>query len=432
MGSVPRGPFKVQVRLNKGIPSYEYQVAPDVDVFAWDDATMDAAEATRSSTVRYPLMRGKVRRDYIEDVETKKTLVKVRRVQVRLLARGDKESAVLLQEASLAEVRKAMSAKRQYDRRRDRVMIPLVTVLFLAPMLAPALVSLWVDSHRGWWLLLLGPTEWMIFLLLAITILDAIEGETPWRWPTIAGCLVLIACAAAAVIVGTRYRNTSPNLLLEFGAGVTVTGLLFSVSVILIGYLLTAFDYQGQGAQPEALLLVDLVSVIALAIEWEVEDSKRAALIQMLEDVATRAERAFPHAVSRSKLHLRQWSVDRGRRVAAVIRKHQERTLEVSTTQRGLITASLINGLVYFLRRDWPSLLVVEPEGEVKTLVRRYVPRLALTTFLIVIAFVLPALFPHVINDPVSFKATLLVTAGFTLIAPDVQKAADAVRSFGK
>jgi hypothetical protein len=117
--------------------------------------------------------------------------------------------------------------------------------------------------------------------------------------------------------------------------------------------------------------------------------------------------------------------------VAAVIRKHRERVLEISASERDSVAASLMNGIVFLIRKDWVSLLVVEPEPPVKSLARRFAPRIALAMILIILAFLLPVLIPQVIKDPTSFQATILVTAGFALLAPDVQKAADAVKSFG-
>jgi hypothetical protein len=105
--------------------------------------------------------------------------------------------------------------------------------------------------------------------------------------------------------------------------------------------------------------------------------------------------------------------------------------METSAAGRTAITLSLLNGLQYVIREDWQSFLVVEPERPPKTLIRRYAPRVGLSLLLIVLAFLLPEILPTVIKDPISFRATVLVAAGFSLLAPDVQKAAEAVRSFG-
>lgn len=322
-----------------------------------------------------------------------------------------------------------------------------MVAVFITPMSAAALISWWVSSQRGWWLLLLGPTEFISFWFLGSLIMISCFAplDPPWQWLIVLPSIVLLACVAAAMIVWIRYHNVNPSFLLEFSAGVAISGFLLIFCLLVGGSILNnILQYAGQGAQPEAVLFVDLVDLVTIAVEWErlprqleeVKDSKQEELIEKLEEVAKRAERAFPRLVSRSNSRLRERAADRGRQVAAVIRKHEERVLEVSSAQRILITASLVNGVVYLLRRDWDSLLVVEPERGlqqgVQRLVRRYAPRVALAMLLIALAFLLPALLPSLITDPLSFQATVFVTAGFTIIAPDVQKAADAVKSFSK
>jgi hypothetical protein len=420
-------PIGARLNVNSEDRTAVYEACPDADVFGWDEAHMEAVESYEKKSVFG--LGGTVRQDYEEDVETKEILVMARRVQGRLLD-IDKEAASILQDACLREVRQAVSARNSYDGRHMIELSAATMFWFFSPMFAAVLVSLWVGSHRGWWLLLLGPAELAVFWLAFIGLA---AGEARFRhWANVVGAGVLIWCVVAAFIVGFHYRNHNPGLPIELSAGIAVAGLIFAFGFALIGFVVSIFDYRGQGAQPETLLLIDLLSLITIAMEWEVADDKRKDLIEKLEETAELAERTFPYAASHSIKRLRKWGADRGRRIAAVLRKHQERVLEVSTAQRGLITISLINGVIYLVKRDWDSLLVVEPEGEVRSIVRRYLPRAALAALLVILAFLLPHLLPHVITDAVSFEATLIVTAGFTLINPDVQRAYDSVRSFSR
>jgi hypothetical protein len=414
-------PIGARLRLDsEGVPD-EYEACRDADVFDWDEARLKAVESYREKSC--PLIKEAIYRNYTEDVETKKILVKARQVQEDLI-RIDKKAASLLRDVSLREVRRAVSAKRSYKERTGRWWAITGILLFLVPMFAATLVSLWVSSHREWWLLLLGLVEFVIFFVAFYVLLVSSK-----RWLKSVFAIVLAWCAVAAFIVGFHYRNHNPGLVLEFSAGIAVSGLMFFLSVLLLPWITSPLEFRGQGTTPEALLLIDMLFLITFAVEWEHADEKQQQLMHKLEEAAALAERAFPYAARRSGKRLRKWGIDRGRRIAAVIRKHQERALEVSAEQRGFITASLINGLIFLIRRDWGSLLVVEPEG-VKSVVRRYAPRLTLAALLVVLAFLLPYLLPHVIKDSLSFEVTLLITAGFTLISPDAQKAVDTIRSF--
>jgi hypothetical protein len=410
-----------QVRFNSEGEPVEYEACPDADVFDWDDARLKAVENFQKKPFTL-FVKKAISSDFTEDVEIKKTLVNVRRVQERLI-RIDKKGASLLQAVSLREVRPTISARNSYEQRLNKWLIPvLFSLLCLVPMFAATLVSLWVNSHRGWWLLLLGAAEVAIMGAAAVALLF---GGKRWQ---LAFAIILIWCTVAAFIVGFHYRNRNPGLLLEFSAGIAISGLMAVAVLLLAIWIAFSLEFRGQGTSPEALLLIDMLSLIAIAMEWEGADEKRHQLIDRLEGAATRAERIFLYAARHNGERFRKWGKDRGRRIAAVIRKHEERVLEVSAEQRSLVTASLMNGLIYLIRRDWGSLLVVEPES-VKSILRRYAPRVGLAILLVALAFLLPYLFPHVIKDSLSFEVTLLITAGFTLIGPDAREAADTVRS---
>jgi len=190
-------------------------------------------------------------------------------------------------------------------------------------------------------------------------------------------------------------------------------------------------DHGGWGIRPEILLIADLTSVIVRATSWEMADEtvKDETVLKELEATARRAKYMFA-ASHRHNKYIRQLTTDKGRRIAAVIRKHEEKVVEVPESQRWVVSASLLNGLVCVLQGNWDRFLVIEPEPAVKSVVRRFLPRIALAGALVVCAVLLPSLMGDLIKDPVAFRATILITAVFTLITPDVQKAADALRSF--
>jgi len=431
-----------------------YYPAPDDDVFNWDGTLI---EKVKNYSVKGTpsIMRRQARRRYKADVQTKKSMIMARQAKEYLLARGNNEAASALQGAALAQIPTVIAVEQRYDKRGNVITNACLTVTSLSVLFVPFLVSSWVNSHRGWWSLLLYCLEG--FVVGVMFFFAATRSGISWR--TWLSGIILVTAIASSVFVAARYHNRNPGLLWELGAGIGVMTLLSLVNVAILMALLNMAAYRGQHTEPEAVLLTDLVLLVAIAMEWEAVEpnrlyereeltwpltmlkrrqgtkwmwiDKRRELIRKLEVAARRAERVFAYAaVKNESPWLRQWSIDRGRRVAAVIRQHEQRALEVSIGQRALIGTSLLNGLVYLLKRDWDSLLVANPGQPVKSLVRRYAPRVALTILLVVLAFLLPALLPTVITDPASFKATVLITAGFSLLAPDVQKAADAIKSF--
>jgi hypothetical protein len=431
---------------NKG--SYIYTEWPDYAVFDWDTDTIKLAESRAFSYDdpnelfwgfrKYAPMERDVRRQYKEDLETKKLLLKARRVAEALEARGAKEEAVILRDTSRNEARRFVRMKRYYDRLFNQIISLLVGLFILISMCGATLVSFWVGTDRGWWLLLLGPVELFVFIFILFLLFDIVDFNSHtmniwWRLKILPEITVVVASLIAAITVGLRYRNGDPGWLLELSAGIAVTGLLFMSGITVTLFAANRLEYRGQGLKPEVALQLDLVELVALAREWQASEGRnQEELLRSLEITAQRAQWGFSNLVRRSqdsRLHL--WASDRGRRVAAVIRKHREKVLEISASERDSVTASLMNGIVFLNRKDWVSLLVVEPEPPVKSLARRFAPRIALATILIILAFLLPVLIPQVIKDPASFQATILVTAGFALLAPDVQKAADAVKSFG-
>jgi hypothetical protein len=179
------------------------------------------------------------------------------------------------------------------------------------------------------------------------------------------------------------------------------------------------------------VLLIDLVLLARLSLKWESDETELRSIIDSLETAAARAEFRFPKFVPRRNRHLRSRARYRGHQIATVIRALEEQALSVTLTRREDLTESLLNALRHVIREDWDQFLVLQPEPATRSLVRRYAPRVGLALLLVLLAFLLPPILPAVITDPVSFQATVLVVAGFSLLSPDVQKAADVVKSFG-
>jgi hypothetical protein len=407
---------------------YRFKPAPDSVVFDWDDATLQSEE-NKSSTPNIPMDRAS-RKQYAEDVNAKQALIVVRRVQKRLIDNGKTSEAALLRKLALNEVRRIEGVKRRCDHRQSLAFAITLPVALLVSMLGAFLVSLWTNSHRDGWLFLLAPLE--LAAVLALIVRYEPEDPSDKRWPLIGklSSVVVTGCLAAVVVVGIGYRNKKPNLVLEFAAGVGATLLLFTAGLVLGVILMTRFDYQGQGIEPRTVLIFDLISLIDMSMQWGADPDETYELVTEFEHAARRAERVFRRDVPFYP-QLRQWARYRGRHIAAVLREHEQKLMETSAAGRTAITLSLLNGLQYVIREDWQSFLVVEPERPRKTLIRRYAPRVALSLLLIGLAFLLPKILPTVIKDPISFQATVLLAAGFSLLAPDVQKAAEAVRSFG-
>jgi hypothetical protein len=221
---------------NKG--SYIYTKWPDYAVFDWDTDTIRLAESRAFpyydpnipwASRKYAPMERDVRRQYKEDLETKKLLLRARKVAEDLEARGAKEEAVILRRTSGNEARQFVRMKLYYDRLFYQIMSLLIGLFILISMGGATLVSFWVGSDRGWWLLLLGPVELFVFILIIFLLVVGLPGPISvwWTLRLLPGVTILVASLIAAIMVGLRYRNGDPGWLLELSAGVVVTGLLF-------------------------------------------------------------------------------------------------------------------------------------------------------------------------------------------------------------
>lgn len=245
------------------------------------------------------------------------------------------------------------------------------------------------------------------------------------------GVLSFLVYVAWAVLFSNNVDR--PSLLMEFLAGLGVALILLAAASVVVVVALPILEFAearvSWGASEEGLVL-DLILLVAAAMDWQGGKREREDVVRELDDAARRAALTFAKSVPRGS-PVRPWAHRRARQIAAVLRKHAEWAMELPPARRGRMTDSLLNGLVHVVNGDWDSFLVIEPAGFAKSLVRRYAPRIALSLLLVALAFLLPLAMPHVIKDPVSFQATVLVAAGFALLAPDVQKAADAVKSFG-
>lgn len=415
---------------------YRYVPEPDSAVFEWDENTVEAFELnggtvgaveTRPQTwLNWGNRRN--RQEYAHDIETKKTLIKVRRVCAELTSEGRRDEASMLRDVALRHARPVTIVQEHYTRRFDCAVNIAIALAILFSLCAAPIVSWWTASDRGPWLFLLSLCEFIAFMtLLFVASLDEPHKRWPWLWRLVK--FVGVVCVFCAFWVGFYFRGVNPGLLLEFAAGLTVCGLIFFACVLLITGPFFFVDYSGQGLPPNAVLLMDLVALVETARRWEKGLVAEAVLIHDIDQAAKRAERAFYRHLRGNNRHLRYWGSQRAHKVAAVLRKHEQKVVESTGAQKAVIRLSLVNGLACLVRGDWQSFLTVEPEPQLKSLGQRYAPRVMLSSLLVLLAFVLPKLFPSVVSDPGTFQATVLVTAGFSLLAPDVHKAAEAVKS---
>jgi hypothetical protein len=414
---------------------YTYEAVSDESVFDWEIESLNALDiAGRSFAVR-----GMVGKEYEVDASVLRALAKARRIELQLVELGRAAEASALREASLKLVRPAVSQRlteRFQARRIFRVVMAGVLVLALV---APApIVGYWVQSRRGLGLVVVVLMQSIVlYLLLVAWVLiyarDDDGSRARGRVLRVIPFGVLCFFVYAAWSVFSSDRTERPHFVVEFLAGLGVAiGLLvaaFAVLVVALPILEFAEARVSWGTSDGGLVL-DLILLVTAAMEWQCGKWERDDVVRKLDEAARRAVLTFPKSVPRGS-PLRPWAHRRARQIAAVLRRHAEWAMELPAIGRGRMADSLLNGLVYVVKGDWDSFLVVEPAGFAKSLVRRYAPRVALSLLLVALAFLLPFAMPHVIKDPVSFQATVLVAAGFALLAPDVQKAADAVKSFG-
>jgi hypothetical protein len=264
-------------------------------------------------------------------------------------------------------------------------------------------------------------------------------------------------CIVAFIFTGLFKRGQYPGIFLELAGGVGLVIVLFGLSfwsfVTLIRRILL-FRYQH--IWPSEVLLVDLVDLASSALPISDDSSKlprsesfqtfrRDSLfdplrsqprrfIDQLEAAAKRAEWLFARNIPRRHSDLRPWILDRAQRVAAVLRAHKRVLIEeeVRDPARTAISSSLLNGAIYVAQKNWDAFLVVQPEPIVRSLLRRFGSRIALAAFLAVGALAIPWLFPSLVlpTTAMEFRATLLVTAAFSLFRPDLDKAREAFISF--
>lgn len=325
---------------------------------------------------------------------------------------------------------------------RDRYLSISVAV---AVLVSPIAGRLWLGSHSPLWVpaVLVVPAAVLIWVVITLFVLGMLAPSRLVQFATVSSALVVLCAAAVAV---QSERGPSPGLRIELLAAVTA-GLLL---VRLAAGLFTAMSDYGRRADlpninPDAALLLDWALVSAKAVEWAHPDPRFRAsrqrwgrpvprqttthdLLVGLEDVASRAETCFARdsGSRRPTSHLKKWG-DRGRRIAAVVRKHQEKVVELEAFDRLQVAHSLLLGLGYLVRGGWESLLVAEPAPPIRSFLRRVGRRVGLAAILVVAAFAVPALFSERFPDPGAFQTIALITAVASLISPDPHKAADAL-----
>ena len=263
------------------------------------------------------------------------------------------------------------------------------------------------------------------------------------------------ACIVALIVAGLLKKDQYSGLHLgALGAIglVMVVCALSGWSFAKLNYRLLLHSYQIH-TKPSEVLLVDLVTLASSALpegsiwDWyylpHSPDLMQSAFFRnylkyqpsfmnQLEAAAKRAERLFARNVPHGHSDLRPWALDRARRVAAVLRAHKRVLLEGPDLGDSSIPSSLFNGAIYVAQANWDAILVVQPEPVVRSLLRRFASRIVLAALLVVGALAIPWLFPALVPPTAAteFRATLLVTAAFSLLRPDLDKAREAFISF--
>lgn len=406
-----------------------YARDPDDVVFAWSAAEIDDRVRELAARARRPSLTRQQRRTAAADADVKATLAKLRQLSPRIGARAPDEVASVF--AAVSRVARPVVVW-DTTRRRSLTWVRSVTFavcLLAAPLLSTLAWSWWFDSRPGAVLWLIALAELLGVGLVSRCLIR--PGVARFAAGTILlGCLVL-----AVVAVGI-WHHADPGLIVQYPVGVATALAIYLVVALTLAELATTVESLAPiPVQPADILLISLVQLASEAASWstpETESKQQTRqLLRHLEECAVRTERTFPKLAERGDGELRRWARDRGRRAAAVIRAHKRMVVDPQPLDRGAVADSLVNGLIYLSRRDWPAFLVVDPEPPLTSALRKYGPRILLAAVLVTAAFVFPDLSPGLVGGDVgSFRATLIITGIFMLFAPDAGKARDVLTQF--
>jgi hypothetical protein len=336
--------------------------------------------------------------------------------------------------------------------------VVLYSALVLIPFLVAPAWEVWLHIDRGPVVFAFGAIYLLVaaFLLFGFISLLVRRSGMPSIIPPVLSYLSLILgliLVASFVFTALFQRDHDTSILLELAGGVGLVAIIYSFLPWVIrwaDFRLGIKCYRGH-VRPSEVLLIDLIhlSIRASRLGWTHDDAWRFREIRLsdrsrvqrqmarpfideLEIVAERSERLFYSSIPRRHHDLRVWASDRGRRIAAVLRTHKQVFVEITELPESSISSSLLNGAVSVARGDWEAFLTVQPTPVVQSLVRRFGGRIVLAALLAGGALAIPWLFPSLVPPAAAmgFRLTLLVTAVFSLLQPDLDKAREALISF--
>lgn len=404
-------------------------------------------------------------RDEVElDFAVKERLTQLLRLELQLTSGSSNDKLTPIKSILPEAARHVETVRQRNYSTTDRAWLWFSAAVIFISFGATIAWASWTDAH-GLAFLAFGVAEILIAYSAQALILVGLiyRDHSKYRHPVANRIAVYLAlalssmCIVAFIFTGLFKRGQYPGVFLELAGGVGLVivlfGLCFSSFVTLTRRILL-FRYQD--IWPSQVLLVDLVDLASSALPISEDSSKLPRsesfqtfrrdspfdplrsqprrFIDQLEAAAKRAEWLFARNYPHRHSDLRPWILDRAQRVAAVLRAHKRVLieLEVRDPAETSISSSLLNDAIYVAQKNWDAFLVVQPEPVVRSLLRRFGSRIALAAFLAVGALAIPWLFPSLVppTAAMEFRATLLVTAAFSLFRPDLDKAREAFISF--
>jgi hypothetical protein len=458
----PAGPLKIKGSESKEFKEYFARIAlPAI----WDEYFLKASDDERDSYLSNLRQRYSQNRDQVElDFAVKERLAQLLHLEEQFTLRSPDDRFVLLKSAVPLAARNVETARQRYYKLATRSILPLYSAMGLMPFAVAAVWAAWLHLSHGIAIVALGAIELVVAIFLQIPILKMLAQERT-RHRVVVRIMGYLALALSSISIialifaGLFRRDQYPGIFLEFAGGLGLVLVLYTFywsSIFRIFYRLAIFYYQ-RHAKPSEVLLIDLINLAAKASPsgWRVQHAEKfltfrtswrgrrrlsglggqgfnLSFIDELEVAAKRAERLFAAAAPPGHRDLQSWASDRARRIAAILRAHKRIVLETPYLGDSSIAPSLLNGAVLVVQADWKGLLVVQPELIRQSLVGRFGSRIVLAVLLIGGALAIPWLFPSLVppTAAVHFRATLLVTAAFSLIRPDLDKAREAFISF--
>jgi hypothetical protein len=400
------------------------------------------------------------RHDEVElDFAVKERLAQFLQLEQQLVPQGSDDRLTAIKSNLPTAARYVETARQRYHKLKIRMTELILFGLALIPFLAAPAWEVWLHVDHGLAVLAFGAIYLLVAIVTQFAFLSVLNRQSAKYSVALRVAVYLILVLYSMfiisfVFVGLFQRDHDPGLFLEFAGGVGLVLILYLLywwALRSIAQWLLVVYYRDH-ARPSQVLLIDLVDLATRASplgwdDWEWwfrtfrvrqlfgREGRRptiAPFLDQLEAAARRSEYLFSRIIPLGHRDLRLWASDRGRRIATVLRAHKQAFTEVTEWEESSIWFSLLNGAVSVARADWEAFLVVQPTPVVHSLIRRFGGRIVLAALLASGALVIPWLFPSLVppTAAMQFRVTLLVTAVFSLLRPDLDKAREALTSF--